>query len=84
MDSKGVLYVAERNNARIQVFDQQGNSLAQWRRFRPMIEAARDNFLSLVPKAEEVQLPGLDHSMCTEGPALVAKAVAEFLARQPR
>lgn len=31
MDSKGRLYVAERNNCRIQVFDQQGNSLAQWR-----------------------------------------------------
>ena len=49
----------------------------------PMIEAARDHFLSLVPKAEEVRLPGLDHSMCTEGPALVAEAVAEFVARQP-
>jgi pimeloyl-ACP methyl ester carboxylesterase len=48
-----------------------------------MIEALRDHFLSLVPKAEEVRLPGLDHSMCTEGPALVAEAVAEFLARQP-
>lgn len=31
MDSKGILYVAERNNARIQLFDQAGNSLAQWR-----------------------------------------------------
>jgi len=30
MDSLGRLYVAERNNARIQVFDQEGNSLAQW------------------------------------------------------
>ncbi len=49
----------------------------------PMIEAARDHFLSLVPKAESVELAGLDHSMCTEGPALVAEAVAEFLARQP-
>ena len=49
----------------------------------PLIETLRDHFLSLVPKAEEVRLPGLDHSMCTEGPALVAEAVAEFLARQP-
>ncbi len=49
----------------------------------PMGEAAMDHFLSLVPKAEEVRLPGLDHSMCTEGPALVAEAVAKFLARQP-
>ncbi|MCX6552651.1 MAG: peptidyl-alpha-hydroxyglycine alpha-amidating lyase family protein [Acidobacteria bacterium] len=31
MDSKGRLYVVERNNARIQVFDQSGKSLAQWR-----------------------------------------------------
>jgi sugar lactone lactonase YvrE len=31
MDSQGRLYVAERNNARIQLFDQDGNSLAQWR-----------------------------------------------------
>ena len=46
-------------------------------------EAARDHFLSLVPQAESVELPGLDHSMCTEGPALVAEAVVKFLARQP-
>lgn len=31
MDSRGRLYVGERNNCRIQVFDQQGRSLAQWR-----------------------------------------------------
>jgi hypothetical protein len=31
IDSQGLLYVAERNNCRIQVFDQEGNSLAQWR-----------------------------------------------------
>ncbi len=31
MDSKGRLYVAERNNCRIQVFDQNGKSLAEWR-----------------------------------------------------
>jgi sugar lactone lactonase YvrE len=30
-DSKGRLYVAERNNCRIQVFDKDGRSLAQWR-----------------------------------------------------
>ena len=30
-DSTGRLYVAERNNCRIQVFDAEGNSLAQWR-----------------------------------------------------
>ena len=31
MDSQGRLYVAERNNCRVQVFDQSGKSLAQWR-----------------------------------------------------
>jgi NHL repeat len=30
-DSAGLLYVAERNNARIQVFDASGNSVAEWR-----------------------------------------------------
>jgi len=29
-DSKGTLYVADRSNARIQVFDQEGKFLAQW------------------------------------------------------
>lgn len=31
VDSKGRLYVADRSNARIQVFDQDGTFLAQWR-----------------------------------------------------
>lgn len=31
MDSKGRLYVADRNNARIQVFDTEGKFLEQWR-----------------------------------------------------
>lgn len=31
MDSKGRLYVADRNNARIQVFDRDGKFLGQWR-----------------------------------------------------
>lgn len=31
LDSKGRLYVADRNNARIQVFDQSGRFLDQWR-----------------------------------------------------
>ena len=30
LDTKGRLYVADRNNARVQVFDQQGRFLAQW------------------------------------------------------
>lgn len=31
VDSKGLLYVADRNNARIQVFDPKGKFLAEWR-----------------------------------------------------
>ncbi|MEQ1858500.1 MAG: peptidyl-alpha-hydroxyglycine alpha-amidating lyase family protein [Chthoniobacteraceae bacterium] len=31
VDSRGLIYVAERNNCRIQVFDQNGKALAQWR-----------------------------------------------------
>ena len=31
MDSKGMLYVADRNNVRVQVFDQKGKFLAEWR-----------------------------------------------------
>ena len=31
LDSKGRLYVADRNNVRIQVFDQNGNFFDQWR-----------------------------------------------------
>jgi pimeloyl-ACP methyl ester carboxylesterase len=49
----------------------------------PLIEAARDHFLSLVPKAASLALPGVDHSMNTKAPRLVAGAVAEFLAGQP-
>ena len=30
MDSKGKLYVADRNNGRVQVFDQEGRLLAEW------------------------------------------------------
>ena len=31
MDAKGRLYVADRNNVRIQIFDQEGKYLDQWR-----------------------------------------------------
>lgn len=30
LDSKGLLYVADRNSGRIQVFDQEGNFISQW------------------------------------------------------
>jgi pimeloyl-ACP methyl ester carboxylesterase len=49
----------------------------------PLIEALKDHFLALVPTAETIELPGVNHSMNTQNPALVAGAVAAFLARQP-
>jgi pimeloyl-ACP methyl ester carboxylesterase len=48
----------------------------------PLIDPLKDHFLSLVPKTATIVLPGVDHSMNTQNPALVAGAVAEFLARQ--
>jgi DNA-binding beta-propeller fold protein YncE len=33
MDKEGRLYVADRSNSRIQIFDQQGKFLAEWRQF---------------------------------------------------
>jgi pimeloyl-ACP methyl ester carboxylesterase len=47
----------------------------------PMIEGLRDHFLALVPKAERVDLAGVNHSMNTQDPGQVAGAVAEFIAR---
>lgn len=49
----------------------------------PMIEAFKDYFVSLVPKAETAVLPGVDHSLPTQDPARVAETVTGFLARQP-
>jgi pimeloyl-ACP methyl ester carboxylesterase len=48
----------------------------------PLYDTLRDHFLSLVPQAEAAQLAGVDHSMNTQDPALVAGAIAKFLARQ--
>ena len=33
MDSAGRLFVADRGNSPIQIFDQEGKSLAEWRQF---------------------------------------------------
>jgi pimeloyl-ACP methyl ester carboxylesterase len=49
----------------------------------PIFEAARRLFLSAVPQAEDVVLPGLDHLLTVRSPGLVARAIAEFLARHP-
>jgi pimeloyl-ACP methyl ester carboxylesterase len=45
-----------------------------------LFEMLRDHFRSVVPNAEVVELPDTDHSMNTTHPALVATAVADFIA----
>ena len=49
----------------------------------PRREPSQHYYQSLVPQAEVVVIPGVDHSMLTQGPKQVAEAVAEFLARHP-
>ena len=48
-----------------------------------MIESLRQHFLTLVPTAEPVVLPGVNHLMQMQDPKGVAGAVAEFLSRHP-
>jgi pimeloyl-ACP methyl ester carboxylesterase len=47
----------------------------------PMIEAVKRHFLTLVPAAESVVLPGVNHLMQMRDPKGVAAAVAEFMSR---
>ena len=49
----------------------------------PRREPSQHHYQSLVPQTEVVVIPGVDHSMLTQGPKQVAEAVAEFLARHP-
>ncbi len=49
----------------------------------PRREPSQHYYQSLVPQTEVVVIPGVDHSMLTQGPKQVAEAVAEFLARHP-
>jgi pimeloyl-ACP methyl ester carboxylesterase len=49
----------------------------------PLYQVAAQYFGSLVPRTEFVDLPGVDHSMLTSDPKLVADTAAGFLARHP-
>ncbi len=49
----------------------------------PLIEAFKEYFLSLIPHAEEVVVPGVDHAMQMQDPKLVAAPIADFLSRHP-
>ncbi len=47
----------------------------------PVFEEGQDLLRSWLPQAEEARLPGVNHSMLTQDPPLVASAIAEFLRR---
>ncbi len=49
----------------------------------PMIEMFKQYFLSMIPHAEEAEVPGVDHAMQMQDPKLVAAPIADFLARHP-
>jgi pimeloyl-ACP methyl ester carboxylesterase len=49
----------------------------------PLIQAARQYFDSLFPRAEAVVVPGIDHLMQMRDPARVAEPIADFLSRHP-
>lgn len=49
----------------------------------PLYQVSAQYFGSLVPQTEFVDLPGVDHSMLTSDPKLVAETAAQFLARHP-
>jgi DNA-binding beta-propeller fold protein YncE len=61
LDSRGRVFVADRSNNRIQIFDQEGNFLAQWTQFgRPSGIFFDDNDRIFVADSEsdDVQNPG--------------------------
>ena len=46
MDSKGRIFVADRGNSRVQIFDQNGTLLDQWRQFgRPEVMTIKNDML---------------------------------------
>jgi pimeloyl-ACP methyl ester carboxylesterase len=47
----------------------------------PMVESVKQNFLTLVPEAESVVLPGVNHLMQMQDPKGVGATIAEFLSR---
>lgn len=62
MDSKGRLFVADRGNNRIQIFDQEGNFIAQWRQFgRPsgIYISRNDTLYSVDSQSDEMTNPGV-------------------------
>lgn len=48
-----------------------------------LVEAAKQYFQSLIPHAEQVEVPGVNHLMQMRNPKAVAASIAEFLSRHP-
>lgn len=60
LDSQGRLFVADRANNRIQIFDQDGNSIAQWKQFgRPSGIFIDRNDVIYVADSESTDKPGM-------------------------
>jgi hypothetical protein len=58
MDSQGRLFVADRNNNRIQIFDQEGNYIADWKQFsRPSGVYIRNDVIYVADSESEIS-PG--------------------------
>jgi pimeloyl-ACP methyl ester carboxylesterase len=49
----------------------------------PLFDRPRQLFMASVPQAEELVLPGLNHLLQVQSPALVARSIAGFLERHP-
>jgi sugar lactone lactonase YvrE len=61
-DSKGRLFVADRSNSRIQIFDQDGKFLAEWKQFgRPsgLFISKDDTLYSVDSQSDEKTNPGV-------------------------
>jgi sugar lactone lactonase YvrE len=66
MDSQGRLFVADRSNSRIQIFDQDGNFLAEWKQFgRPSGVFIDKNDMMYVADSESnnTQNPGFKRGL---------------------
>lgn len=62
MDSKGRLFVADRGNSRIQIFDQEGNFIAQWKQFgRPsgLYISKNDTLYAVDSQSDDKTNPGV-------------------------
>ena len=50
---------------------------------RPLFEAVKQHFQSLIPHTEQVVVPGVNHAMQMQDPKAVAAPIADFISRHP-